>query len=83
MEFKYGDRVRMLKHADWKNDAIGTIISIRTRTTPLHDGSTDLRYIIQFDELQRDYTDEMNGMDLQYKESSVLGRFLRPLEEPE
>ena len=31
MEFKYGDRVRMLMHADWKRDAVGTIISIRTR----------------------------------------------------
>ena len=25
MEFKFGDRVRMLKHADWKNEAVGTI----------------------------------------------------------
>jgi hypothetical protein len=81
MEFKYGDRVRMLRHADWKNDAVGTIISIRTRPATLYDGSTDVWYIIKFDEAQRDYTDEMNGMDLQYKESSVLGRFLRPLGE--
>jgi hypothetical protein len=81
MEFKYGDRVRMLMHADWKSDAVGTIVSIRTRTAMLTDGSTDVWYWVEFDEPQRDYTDEMNGKDLQYKSSTVLGRFLRPLEE--
>jgi hypothetical protein len=81
MEFKYGDRVLMVKHADWKNDAVGTIISIRTRPASLYDGSTDVWYSIEFDEPQRDYSDEMNGKDLQYKSSTVLGRFLRPLDE--
>jgi hypothetical protein len=81
MEFKHGDRVRMVKHADWKNDAVGTIISVRTRPATLYDGSTDVWYSIEFDELQRDYTDEMNGKDLHYKSSTVLGRFLRPLDE--
>ena len=79
MEFKYVDRVRMLKHADWKNDAVGTVISIRTRPATLYDGSTDVWYWIEFDELQRDYTDELNGTDLAYKKSTVLGRFLRPI----
>ena len=69
MEFKYGDRVRMLKHADWKNEAVGTIISIRTRPATLYDGSTDVWYNHQVRRGQRDYTDEMNGMDLQYKGS--------------
>ena len=81
MEFKYGDRVRMLRHADWKNDAVGTIVSIRTSPATLHDGSTDLLYWIEFDEPQRDYTDELNGMNFEYKKSVVLGRFLRPLGE--
>ena len=79
MEFRKGDRVRMIKHADWKNDATGTIISIYSRLKTLYDGSTDLEYSIEFDELQRDFTDELNGMDLQYKSSTVLGRFLRPI----
>jgi hypothetical protein len=81
MEFKRGDRVRMLKHADWKDEAVGTIISLYSRPVTLHDGSPDLLYAIEFDEPQRDFTDEMNGMGLQYKSSDVLGRFLRPFGE--
>lgn len=73
--------VFVLKHADWRNEAIGTINSLRARSVTLHDGSPDLLYWIEFDEPQRDYTDEMNGMDLEYKSSQVLGRFLRPLDE--
>ena len=76
-EFRRGDRVLMVKHADWKNDAMGTIISLRARPCRLHDGSADVWYIIEFDELQRDFTDEANGMNLAYKNSMVLGRFLR------
>ena len=81
MEFQRGDRVRMLKHADWKNEAVGTVISLYARPVTLHDGSPDLLYAIEFDEPQRDFTDELNGMDLQYKSSDVLGRFLRPIGE--
>jgi hypothetical protein len=79
MEFRRGDRVRMLKHADWKNEAVGTIISIHARPVVLHDGLPDLLYWIEFDQPKRDFTDESNGMDLQYKSSTILGRFLRPL----
>jgi hypothetical protein len=79
MEFQRGDRVFMAKHADWKSDAVGTIISFRARPRTLYDGSIDLEYSIEFDEPQRDFTDELNGKDLQYKSSTVLGRFLRPL----
>jgi hypothetical protein len=71
----------MLKHADWKNEAVGTVISLYARPVTLHDGSPDLLYAIEFDEPQRDFTDELNGMDLQYKSSDVLGRFLRPIGE--
>jgi hypothetical protein len=79
MKFKRGDRVLMLKHADWKNEATGTIVSVRTVPVTLADGSSDEWYWIEFDELQRDFTDELSGMNLVYKESTVLGRHLRPL----
>src|SRR5690349_19658661 len=82
-EFRRGDRVLMLKHADWKNDAAGTIISLCARPRRLYDGSTDLEYSIQFDELQQDLTDEANGVNLTYTGTTVLGRFLRKLPEHE
>jgi len=82
-EIRRGDRVLMLKHADWKNDAEGTIISLCARPCRLHDGSMDAWYTIEFDELQRDFTDEANGMNLAYKNSMVLGRFLRKISEAE
>jgi hypothetical protein len=65
MEFQRGDRVRMLKHADWKNEAVGTVISLYARPVTLHDGSPDLLYAIEFDEPQRDFTDELNGLAVQ------------------
>jgi hypothetical protein len=82
MQFQNGDRVLMRKHADWKNEAVGTITSVRpSKPVTLPDGTTDCWYWIEFDESQRDYTDEMHGKDLQYKTSTVLGRFFCPLQE--
>jgi len=78
MKFKRGDRVLMARHADWKNDAVGTIIS-NGRLRTLYDGSTDYQHWIEFDEPQRDYTDEMHGDNRTYDSSTVLERFLRPL----
>lgn len=80
MKFKPGDRVSMLKHADWKTDAVGTVVSPgRLRT--LHDGSLDHWYWVGFDEPQQDYTDEIYGdPERSYRSASVLERFLRPLE---
>jgi hypothetical protein len=77
MKFKPGDRVLMVQHADWKNDAVGTIIS-EGRVRTLYDGSTDFCYWIEFDEPQRDLTDEMHGQDRTYDSSTVLERYLRP-----
>ncbi|MEW4565039.1 hypothetical protein AB1K70_21115 [Bremerella sp. JC770] len=54
----------MLKYADWKNDAVGTIISNRTSPATLHGGSSGVWYWIEFDELQLDYPDELKGKDL-------------------
>lgn len=82
MGFQYGDRVRMIRHGDWKNDAFGMVVSARTHPTTLPDGSTDVWYWIEFDEPQRDETDELNGRNLDYRESTVLGRFLRPASGP-
>jgi hypothetical protein len=79
MIFKPGDRVLMVKHADWKADAVGIVFG-RPRPVTLPDGSTDYSYWVEFDEPQRDYTDEMHGKDLVYHSSTVLGRFLRPLD---
>jgi hypothetical protein len=79
MKFRPEDRVLMLRHADWKGDAAGTIISAG-RLRALYDGSTDYQYWIEFDEPQRDYTDELHGMDRTYPSSTVLEQFLRPLE---
>jgi hypothetical protein len=56
MKFKRGDRVLMLRHADWKNEATGTITSVRTVPVAMPDGSSDEWYWIEFDELQRDFT---------------------------
>jgi hypothetical protein len=78
MNFKPGDRVLMLKHSDWKADAIGTVASLG-KLRLLHDGSTACWYWIVFDEPQRDYTDEIHGDDRTYKSSTVLERFLRLL----
>jgi hypothetical protein len=78
MKFKAGDRVLMIQHADWKNDAVGTLVSDgRPRT--LSDGSTEYQYWIEFDGPQQDFTDEMHGMELTYQSSTVLERYLRPI----
>jgi hypothetical protein len=69
----------MVKHADWKSDAIGTIKS-DGRSRVLYDGQTDYEYWIDFDLPQRDYTDEMLGADREYYASTVLEKFLRPLQ---
>ena len=78
MKFKGGDRVRMLKHGDWKNDATGTIVGDgRVRT--FQSGAQTRIYWIKFDEAQRDYTDERNNMDFEYDQSNVCEQFLQPL----
>jgi len=72
----------MLKHADWKNEAVGTVISLYARPVRLYDGSPDLLYAIEFDEPQRDFTDELNGMDRQTFSAASSGRSARPNHPP-
>jgi hypothetical protein len=74
MKFKVGDRVRMLQHADWKAAAIGTIIS----PGRVRDGRT--WYWVQFDERQRDLTDERHGDRARsYSSATVTEPFLELL----
>jgi len=76
--FKPGDRVLMIRHGDWKNEAAGTVTG-GGRPRRLFDGSVDRQYWVAFDEPQRDYTDERNGVDLAYDGSIVLERHLKKL----
>jgi hypothetical protein len=77
MKFAVGDRVVMIRHADWKSDAVGTISGgPRERTNA--QGTNYLDYWIEFDEPQRDLTDEINGdLDRTYQASTVAEEFLR------
>ncbi len=79
MRYHDGDRVLMVRHADWKADAVGTIVGgPRQRKNSNGDSYDD--YIVNFDEPQKDFTDEMNGdHDRSYTSSTVDVRFLRPL----
>lgn len=71
-----GDRVLMLKHADWKADCRGTIIR-EGRPCIVGDGSTRVEYLIRFDEPQTDLTDEAAGLEIHYEGTTVLEEFLR------
>jgi hypothetical protein len=79
--FSIGDRVLMIRHADWKSDAVGTI-SAGPRERVNWRGETYLDYWIDFDDPQSDYTDEENGdNDRTYKSSTVAGDYIRLLDE--
>lgn len=70
----------MLRHADWKSDAVGTI-SAGPRERVNSRGETYLDYWIDFDEPQRDTTNEMNGdHERSYKSSTVAADYIQPLE---
>jgi hypothetical protein len=79
VKFKSGDRVRMLKHGDWKNYATGTVVGDgRVRT--FQSVAQARIYWIRFDEPQRDCTDEWNNTDFEYDQSNVCEQFLQPLQ---
>ncbi len=74
MSLSVGDRVLMLRHADWKADACATV------TVGPQERNGRLEYIIDFDEPQADFTDEMNGLvDRTYKSTTVLAEYLQVL----
>lgn len=79
-KFEPGDRVLMLRHADWKAPAVATVTREgRPRHRP--DGTPFLEYIITFDQLQADLTDEAAGLDNLYEQTTVMEEFLRPLDD--
>jgi hypothetical protein len=75
-KFKPGDRVLVVKHADWKCDLLGTVLGCGRIRRGAHGEYMD--YYVQFDEPQRDLTDEMHGHDRTYQGSTVAEKFLRP-----
>jgi len=82
MKFITGERVRMIKHADWKVDAVGTIVSTQPFQRVLPDNSTQWIYWIEFDIPQYDLTDEVNGdKEWNYNSSIVLERYLVALKD--
>jgi hypothetical protein len=65
----------MVRHADWKADACATV------TVGPRERNGWLEYVIDFDEPQADFTDEMNGLvDRTYKSTTVLAEYLQALE---
>jgi len=82
MNFATGDRVRMIQHADWKVDAIGTITSSHPVQRILPDSSIEWEYWIKFDSPQNDLTDELSGeKERYYKSTTVLERYLVALDD--
>lgn len=69
----------MIRHADWKADAIGTISGgPKQRLNPHAQFYAD--YIIDFDQPQENLTDEMQGdPGRAYTSSTVAVEFIRPL----
>ena len=77
--FQVGDRVLMLRHADWKADCTGTVTSPGRIRKGIRGEYMD--YFIQFDEPQADLMDEMNGdFSRRYSGSTVAEEFLQPLD---
>lgn len=76
--FSDGDRVRMVRHADWKQDATGTIAGhgrIRKGAFALY-----IDCFVAFDTPQLDFTDESNGESIgSYSGSTVAEEFLQQL----
>ncbi|GLR69397.1 hypothetical protein GCM10007852_03050 [Agaribacter marinus] len=80
MKYFNGDRVRMIRHADWKQDAIATIVSTKPLKRALPDNTDDWEYWIEFDFPQYDLTDEMNDdRERSYDSCTVLERYLEPI----
>lgn len=77
-KFKPGDQVLMLKHSDWKVPAVATITR-GGRQYIRSDGYEFIEYIISFDELQTDLTDEAAGLHIEYTGTTAMEEFLRPL----
>jgi hypothetical protein len=71
-KFKGGDRIVMLPHGGWKDEATGTIMEL-LEPLKLDDRSIEIEYFVAFDEPQRDSTETTNI-------AAVLERFLRPLD---
>ncbi len=68
----------MIRHADWKSDATGTIVGgPRKRKNSRGEWCDD--YTVEFDELQKDFTDPLHGdHERSYTSSTVAASFLRP-----
>lgn len=74
--FEPGDRVLMLKHGDWMQDASGTISCAGF----VRYAARGVEYVIVFDHPQSDLTDELNGDHLRtYSSSTVQERYLQSL----
>jgi len=65
----------MIRHADWKADACATVaVGPRER-------NGRLEYVIDFDEPQADFTDDMNGQtNRTYRSTTVLAEYLESME---
>ncbi len=79
-KLRVGERVLMLKHADWKADCRGMIVR-EGRPRIIGDGSTRIEYVFRFDEPQTDLTDEAAGLHIQYEATTVLEEYLRCLDD--
>jgi hypothetical protein len=77
--FTIGDRVEMVRHADWKTSATARVMSAgRQRKNSF--GRLYVQYSIDFDEPQADLTDEMHGdFERRYTGTTVDQQFLRLL----
>lgn len=78
--FKKGDRVLMLRHADWKTDIVGTIAGPPSVPQRLRDETYDVSYGIDFDDLHTDLTDETSERVIEYSGCAALSRYLRLLD---
>lgn len=77
-KFKPGDRVWMLKHADWNTPAAAAITR-EGRPYTRSDGYEFIEYVIEFDRPQTDLTDEADGEPIPYSDSTCMEEFLLPL----
>ena len=78
-KLKKGDRVLMLRHADWRGDCRATIVQ-EGRPRIVGDGSTRVEYYIAFDEPQFELEDTPDETCTGSPETSVLEDYLRLLD---
>ena len=81
MVFQPGDRVVVMRHADWKRDVAATVVGpCPARTVDLSDGSRCRLYWVEFDEPQRDLADWMQETGQTFVKCTVQEPFLQPME---